>query len=218
MKFINSPYEQEDILDLYKQIEERQYYDKVRFYWEYKNQIELLDDSDQIALRIEVCEAYFEISQYNDVIEVADPLLEDIIIKNVFIHKGNDAFQKVLFKKAAAHYNLEEYQESKQVLKELLRLKPEHKLARYLFKEVVFKQRKRRYTIIHGMGVAFLLFGLLFYALNSLFFLPYYGIEYPILNSIPAAGFVMGLGTVILNELKMKWIIYRSIKTAIFGS
>ncbi len=218
MNFINSIQGQEELIYLFSQIDDKQYYDKIQFYWEYQNHIEKLQNEFSIGLRIEVCRAYFETAQYQQVLDISTKLLEDIIIQNYFSHKGEDAFQMILFKKAAAHYNLLEFDESQKVLTHLLKLNGKDELAQYLLKKTIFAQFQKYYKIFSGIAIGLVLFGSLIYVINALVVEPFEYTQFSIFPKLAAYSIIGGFGILFFNEVFTRLRMENGLKKTIFDT
>lgn len=63
--------------------------------------------------------ALFELGKYEKFLYEVDAMIEFVVNHNIYRHNGEDAFCLLLFKKAAAHFNLEEWDASKTILMQL---------------------------------------------------------------------------------------------------
>lgn len=113
-------------LEYYK-IEERNFQEKVSFFEKRKKEIELLVHKDKLELEIDYGLALFETGQYHKCLSLLPAQIEQVIIENIFELKGEDIYQKLLFKKAACHYNIGAPEKSDYILSELLRINPKNK-------------------------------------------------------------------------------------------
>ncbi len=89
-------------------------------------------------------EALFHSGQSAKHLVMSDVLIGEVFAKNVRAWRGEDVFSQALFQKAASHYNLDEQARAEHVLRELLKISPDHKLATALLFRV-FRAKKSRF-------------------------------------------------------------------------
>ena len=127
----------------FKEIEAREYRTIVRFFEEFEQDIYHLRFEEYFELLLAYVDALFEIGAYANHLKTVDQLIEISINHNITFYKGEDIFFELVFKKAAAHYNLHQYDKAEQILRELIKIDPENKLAiRFLIKCVHHDQPK----------------------------------------------------------------------------
>ena len=106
----------------FKGIEQSEFRSIVRFFESRTDEIIHLEFNEYFELLLAYAEALFEIGTYHSFLTVADQAIAITIEQNIKYYHGEDVFFNILFKKAAAHYNLMEYGKAKHILKELVKM------------------------------------------------------------------------------------------------
>jgi len=106
----------------FKGIEQSEFRSIVRFFESRTDEIIHLEFNEYFELLLAYSEALFEIGTYHSFLTVADQAIAITIEQNIKYYHGEDVFFNILFKKAAAHYNLMEYGKAKHILKELIKM------------------------------------------------------------------------------------------------
>ena len=106
----------------FKGIEQSEFRNIVRFFESRTDEIMHLEFNEYFELLLAYAEALFEIGTYHSFLTVADQAIQITIEQNIKYYHGEDVFFNILFKKAAAHYNLMEYGKAKHILKELIKM------------------------------------------------------------------------------------------------
>ncbi len=129
----------ERVLDQFNQIDNSSYREIIRFYEQNREELKHLEIESYVDVQITYSSALFEIGRYNAFIKLVDPLIEMVIFQNIVHFKGEDIYQKLLFKKAAAHYQILELKQSQHILIELLKMDPQNAAVSYLLKRCLIK-------------------------------------------------------------------------------
>jgi len=143
MKTSFAPKSYSKIYRNFKEIELGAHRAVVRFYEEYEKDIRELNFEESFELMIAYLDALFEIGAYGNFLGLVNHAIEEIITNNIKIYQGEDIFEKILFRKAAAHYNLMQYAKSDHILRELIRMNPENELAARFLKRCDCRLRPR---------------------------------------------------------------------------
>lgn len=106
----------------YLEISPIAFQDKIRYFEKYRDRIILLPFNYSIEIQCDYVEALYHAEKYNKIIKVIDRLIETIIIENVYDIKGEDIFKSLLLIKANALHQCVEYQKSKYVTTELIKI------------------------------------------------------------------------------------------------
>ncbi|MDH3651054.1 MAG: hypothetical protein OEQ53_15310 [Saprospiraceae bacterium] len=134
---------QTDLYSVFKEIEQTAYRDIISFYEGHELSFLHLDHFQLLEIQIAYASALFEVGRYLDFLVINDELLESIIFHNIKLFKGEDVFEKLIFKKAAAHYQLCEFERCEKILWELIKMNPENTVASYLLKRCIIKNQPR---------------------------------------------------------------------------
>jgi hypothetical protein len=104
----------------------------VRYYERYEDDIAKLDFEEYFDCLQTYTGALFESGQSSKHLVMAEAVIRAIFDKNVRTWHGEDVFATVLFQKAASHFNLDEHARAEHILRELLKMRPDHELAEKL--------------------------------------------------------------------------------------
>jgi tetratricopeptide (TPR) repeat protein len=116
-------------------------YDRVRYFdAQIKDNLYLPYD-ENFEINIDHAIALFEIGKYEKYLYWVDHLIEKVIEENFYYYKGEDVFQTLLFKKAASHYNLQEYELAEKVLHQLCKINPKESQYRSLLYKCTSKRQ-----------------------------------------------------------------------------
>lgn len=113
--------------------------DIIRFYEANKQSLPHLEIDEFIEIELGYANALFEVGRYEAFLVAVQYLLEALIYHNIQYVNGEDAYENLLFRKAAAHYQLLELNSASRVLWELLRINPDNQAAAYLLKRCLVK-------------------------------------------------------------------------------
>ncbi len=132
MSFQSKTY-QSSLFQSFKAIGAGEFKQVVRYYERHEKEILKLDFEEYFEILVVYTNALFEVSEYRKHIRIADIVIETSIIENISTVNGQEIFETMLFKKAASHYNLLEYEKAIHVLRELLKIEPDNlENARFL--------------------------------------------------------------------------------------
>ncbi len=118
----------------------------IHFYERHESAIENLDEDERFDLLVTYADALFQTNKYKSYLLAADQAIELSIFFNIKTHRGSDIYHELLFKKAAAHYHLLEYNRTEHVLRELVKLNPEDRLS-ILFLRKCLRRKKPTYLM-----------------------------------------------------------------------
>lgn len=208
----------EEVFYQFKQIDKSSYREKISFFKKHSEKIKQLEIDRNIGVRIEACEAFFELGQFYYVLEMVDPLLEDIIMENIYEHESKDAFQIMLFKKAASLYNLNKGEAAKKVLVELLRLNPDDEVGTYLTKRILKEERRPKDLKVYAWSIAILILATIFFIFKSLIIDPFFEAQVG-MASITSYGLgIAAISLVGIYEALKIYSIKKEFNNSIFGT
>lgn len=113
----------------FKEIDEKEYQTIVRFFETHEEDINKLTFEEYFELLMIYTGSLFEVGAYSNYIDTCDLAIESTIYFNVKMFRGENIYQKLLFRKAASHYHLMQYDEAEHILQELVKIDPSNKLA-----------------------------------------------------------------------------------------
>ncbi len=125
----------------FKAIEPRDWPRIVRYYERHERAIHDLSPDEFFDCLRTYTEALFHSGQSAKHLVMSDALIREIFSQNIRAWHGDDVFEQVLFQKAASHFNLDEHGRAEHVLRELLKLRPGHQLAKRLLFRVFWAQK-----------------------------------------------------------------------------
>lgn len=140
----------------FMEIEPSSYHQIIRFVESHEDEMEYIHDEERFELLESYVTALFEVGAYRKHLQQVDRVIEEVIGQNIRFFKGEDIFQKMLFRKAASHYQLLEYSRAEFVLKELLRINPAYADAAQFLKKC--RRSKRPRLLRQSKAVSVLLF------------------------------------------------------------
>ena len=140
MSFHQSTYHHSNIYKRFKEIQFADNRELVRFYEQNKVAIHTIEFVEYFELLVAYAFALFDIGRYQKFLAIADEGIEMSVAKNIKFFNGEDVYQKFLFKKAAAYYNLMSYGQSEYILKELIKMNPNNLLAIQFLKKCKTKK------------------------------------------------------------------------------
>jgi hypothetical protein len=140
----------------YRAIEPGEWRKLVHFYEANEAEIRGLDFDEYFELMYAYTNALFEIGAWQKYLLMADAVIEASIQENVVDHHGEDVFQHTLFRKSAACFQLLETERTEYVLRELLRINPDHADASMFLKKCL--RTMRPWLVRQTRAAAVLLF------------------------------------------------------------
>lgn len=146
----------DDLIAQYRELDPGAFRDIIRFYEAHKQALPQLDIDHFIEIELGYVNALFEMGRYEAFLVTVQPMLETLIYHNIQFVNGEDAYENLLFRKAAAHYHLSELSTTVRILWELLRINPENQAASYLLKRCLV--RKEPAFLHHAKAVSIFLF------------------------------------------------------------
>ena len=151
----------------FKSLRVNDFHGIVRYYEEFEEGIRALDFDEYFDCTYAYTAALFETADYGKHVVMCDHLLEIIIMENVDTWAGEDVYAQVLFKKAASLHQLREDAAAEHLLRELLKLHPDDRLARHTLQANLLRRRPRWLLQTRAAALVALLLGALAVAARS---------------------------------------------------
>jgi len=197
----------------YQLIASTDYRGKIRYFDRFYSSFDSLDENDRLDVHLDFNKALFEVGNYHRFVQSVDPLIEQVIIDNIYDHRGDKIFEGLLFKKAAALYNLRQYDRAIKILKSLTNIDKDHQLAKRLLSLCIRKRGKTWYDLSKAISIVlmFSAVSILFAELVivSSFYLEYLEQVMLLRNAL----ILIASGLLIGRELVMIWSIRREVNT-----
>jgi tetratricopeptide (TPR) repeat protein len=185
------------------------YRDKVRFYEKHQKDISSLDLFEKTELDYDYLVSVFEIGRYTRFLSKADPLIERVIIENVYEINGENVFSDLLARKAACLFNIGKYGESEKILRQLIKIDPGHSWASPLLIKCLRKRNLPGEQVAKIVGIISL-FGAVLLKIAQILVLEHF---YKEVSStlIPVTTFLFTLAVISFVGLEIWYLLkYRS--------
>jgi tetratricopeptide (TPR) repeat protein len=128
--------------EVFLAIEEGAYKEKIQFIEENFFKLRDLDPDEYFDVMVLYGEALFETGEYARQAKLADHILEMSIERNIIMHREQDVYYETLFKKAASLHNLDKIEQAIHILKELVKINPDHESTKLFLINCIIRQKK----------------------------------------------------------------------------
>ncbi|MBV6440474.1 MAG: hypothetical protein EPGJADBJ_02143 [Saprospiraceae bacterium] len=125
----------------FKALGTNDFYGVVRFYEQFEDGIRALDFEEYLECTLAYTNALYETGLHGKHVVMCDHLLEVIIMQNIETWGGEDIYERVLFRKAASLFHLQEYPKAEHVLRELVKINPADPLPRRFLEKCLLHQK-----------------------------------------------------------------------------
>lgn len=123
-------------------IEEGAYKEKIQYIEENFFMLRQLEADEYFDMMVLYGEALFEAGEYARQAKLADHIVEMSIGRNILKHRGQDVYFETLFKKAASLHNLDKIDQAVHILKELVKINPDHESTKLFLINCIIRQKK----------------------------------------------------------------------------
>jgi len=123
-------------------IEAGAYREKIQFIEENFFRLRELHADEYFDMMVLYGEALFESGEYSRQAKLADHIIEMCMDRNIIIHRGQDIYFETLFKKAASLHNLDQIDKAVHILKELIKMNPDHESTKLFLINCLIRQKK----------------------------------------------------------------------------
>ena len=152
----------------FKSIEVNDFHGLIRYYEQHEDGIRSLDFDEYLDCTLAYNNALFEAANHGKHLVMCDHLLELVIMQNVDQWDGQDLYHRLLFKKSASLYHLHEYGKSERILREIVNIYPQDRLAALYLNKVLMLQKPHWLFRARAITVAFALMAVVIIALEIL--------------------------------------------------
>lgn len=128
--------------DSFLAIEAGAYKDKIRYIEENFFMLRELEADEYFDMMVLYGEALFETGEYARQAKLADHIVEMSIERNIIRHRQQDVYFETLFKKAASLHNLDKIDQAVHILKELIKINPDHESTKLFLINCIIRQKK----------------------------------------------------------------------------
>ncbi len=189
----------------FMEIEPGSYHQIIRFVEGHESELEYIYEEERFELLESYVSALFEVGAYRKHLHQIDRVIEEIMEHNIRFYKGEDVFQKMLFRKAASHFQLLEYEQAEFVLMELLRINPAYADAAQFLKKCRRVQRPRLLRQSKALSVLLFMLAALVIAVEVLvvrnFYPGYAGLVETTRLSLMGSGLIVLFGGDLIHRL-----------------
>jgi tetratricopeptide (TPR) repeat protein len=123
-------------------IEAAAYREKILFIEENFFMLRELHGDEYFDMMVLYGEALFETGEYGRQAKLADHIIEMSMERNIIFHRGQDIYFETLFKKAASLHNLDQIDKAVHILKELIKMNPDHESTKLFLINCLIRQKK----------------------------------------------------------------------------
>ncbi len=192
-------------------IEASAYRQIIRFFEEHEARIKELDFEEYFEMLTTYVGALFETGAYRNFLLMVDVLIEITIEQNILTYKGEDLYQNLLFRKAAALYNLMQYDRADYILRELIKMDPCHGDSVRLLKKCLRRKQPRFVHRARATAILLFLFSALVISLEVLLIRPFYLQYTGAFETFRNLLFLLGCGILIGSDLIHRWRVEKEV-------
>lgn len=149
--------EHSETYEAFLAIEQNAYKEKISYIEENFFMLRELDADEYFDMMVLYAEALFETGEYSRQAKLADHILEMSMERNIITHRGEDVYFETLFKKAASLHNLDKVDQAVHILKELLKINPDHESTKLFLINCIIRQKKSSIRPYRNLSLALLL-------------------------------------------------------------
>ncbi|MEO6132512.1 MAG: tetratricopeptide repeat protein [Saprospiraceae bacterium] len=190
-------------------IEPAAYKEKIQYIEENFFMLRELDADEYFDMMVLYAEALFETSEYSRQAKLADHILEMSIERNIVMHRGQDIYFETLFKKAASLHNLDKVDQAVHILKELLKIDPDHESSKLFLINCLIRQKKYTVRPYRNISLVLLLLSACVIAFELLFVRRLWPTWFSIIEMIRNGLFITGVILLTAGEVIVR---YRAVE------
>ena len=190
-------------------IEEGAYKEKIQFIEENFFKLRDLDADEYFDVMVLYGEALFETGEYARQAKLADHILEMSIERNIVMHRDQDVYFETLFKKAASLHNLEKMDQAIHILKELIKINPDHESTKLFLINCIIRQKKPTVRPYRNFSLGLLLSSALVIAIEVIFVQRLWPSWTVIVEMLRNGLFISGVILLIAGEVMVR---YRAVE------
>ncbi|MCO6479085.1 MAG: hypothetical protein J5I94_20790 [Phaeodactylibacter sp.] len=210
MPFYQSTYHSRIFRD-FREIDAVNYRRIIRFYEDKEEDIKRLDFDEYFELITAYVNALFEVGAYQKHLLMVDVVVEMVIVNNVEVYKGEDIYQKMLFRKAASLYNILEYAKAEYILRELIKIDPFNEDFILFLRKCLRKKEPGFLNKAKATGILLFLLSAFVISVEVLFIRPFYKNHVDVVESSRTAIFLLGCTALVGGTLLHRWLVQRQV-------
>ena len=210
MAYFQSTYHSKIYRD-FREIGISEYRAVIRFYEENESEIRHLDFKEYFELLVAYTNALFEIGSYQKHLLMVDTVLETTIQNNISTYKGENIFNGMLFKKAASHYNVLDYDKADYILRELIKIEPGDEDSAMFLKKCLRKKQPAFIKNTRATSIFLFLLTALVICIEVLFVRPFYDMHAKLVETSRMSIFFMGFLILVGGDLYHRWLVEKEV-------
>ena len=164
----------DDLIAQYRNLDPSAHREIIRFYELHKKRLRHLDVELFLEIELGYTNALFELARYEPFLVRTKYLLEALIYNNIKYINGEDVYEKLLLRKAAAHYHLLELSTAQNLLWQVLKMNPDNQSAAYLAKKCLIKETPSYFRKTQGICIFLFLVSAAIIAVELLILHPFF--------------------------------------------
>ncbi|TNE55553.1 MAG: hypothetical protein EP344_13190 [Bacteroidetes bacterium] len=196
----------------FKAIDSTDYHGIVRYYERFEDAIGTLDMEEYFDCTLAYTEALFAIGNYAQHIVMCDHLLELVIMQNIRTWGGEDVYARLLFKKAAALYQLQEYPKSEHILRELIKLHPRDRVPVRFLRACLLRQKPAWLSVTRSATILLLFLAVAVIALELFVVRPFFPDFYHTALLLHNVLLVGGIAVLAAGEFSHGWRCFHTAR------
>ncbi|MBL0009566.1 MAG: hypothetical protein IPP25_20980 [Saprospiraceae bacterium] len=182
---------------------------KIQFIEENFFMLRQLEAGEYFDMMVLYGEALFEAGEYARQAKLADHIVEMSIERNIMRHREQDVYYETLFKKAASLHNLDKIDQAVHILKELVKINPDHESTKLFLINCIIRQKKPLVRPYRNVSLALLLSSALLIAIELILVRRVWPSWTMIIEMIRNGLFISGVILLIAGEVMVR---YRAVE------
>ena len=175
-----------------------------------------LEMEDYLEIELGYTNALFELGRYESFLASTQFLLESLIYHNVQFINGEDVYEKLLVRKAAAHFNLLELEIAETVLWEILKMNPQNRAAEYLLQRTLIRLQPNYLKNCRSLGICLFLLSAIIIGAELLFFRPFYERHVDTLKILEVVVFLGAVFIIVAADSLHRLRSHRRVRNELF--
>ena len=190
-------------------IEESAYKEKIQYIEENFFMLRQLEAEEYFDMMVLYGEALFEAGEYARQAKLADHIVEMSIGRNILRHRDQDVYFETLFKKAASLHNLDKIDQAVHILKELVKINPDHESTKLFLINCLIRQKKPTVRPYRNISLLLLLSSAVVIAAELIFVRHFWPSWTSIVEIVRNGLFISGVILLIAGEVMVR---YRAVE------
>ncbi|MCO6493114.1 MAG: hypothetical protein J5I98_32140 [Phaeodactylibacter sp.] len=196
----------------FREIDAANYRRIIRFYEDKEEEIKRLEFEEYFELITAYVNALFEVGAYQKHLLMVDVVIEMAIVHNVEIYRGEDVYQKMLFRKAASLHNILEYGKAEYILRELIKIDPYAEDYILFLRKCLRRKEPGFLNKAKAAGILMFLLSASVISVEVLFIRPFYKTYVGGVEATRTAIFLLGCAFLVGGTLLHRWLVQRRVR------